>query len=55
MARVNGCPPDAQADDAEEQAGVPALMAQHGIDGGEQHIGGMQAWHGGKDIRILAI
>ena len=55
MTRIDGCPPDAQADESEEQDGRPSLVAEYGIDGGYEHIGCMQAWYGSKYVGILAI
>lgn len=55
MACVNGCKPNAHADERKQARRVPTPVAHDRIDGGDQQVGSVKARHSGEDIGILAI
>lgn len=55
VAGIDGSEPDADADEAKQTAGVPPAKALHGVDRGDEQVGGMQAGNGREDIGVLAI
>ena len=48
-------PPDAHADESEDADCEKMLTALHGIDGGDEHVSGVQRWHGSKHVGIVAV
>lgn len=48
-------PPDAHADESEDAGGENMLTTLHGIYGGDEHVGGVQRWHGSKHVGVVAV
>lgn len=48
-------PPDAHADESEDADCEKMLTTLHGIDGGDEHVGGVQRRHGCEHVGVVAV
>ena len=55
VSAVDGCPPDAEADDGKHHRPPGQLAGAQGIEAGDGAVGGMERWHGGENVGVVDV